>query len=70
MVVVEIQASELADAEFGVDVDAGVDFFAAVAVGFEAIAGLEEFDLGGVLFFVGRRCDFGFFLRGLLGFAG
>ncbi len=36
------------DAEFVVDVHAGVDFFAAIAVGFEAIMGFEKLDLGGV----------------------
>ncbi len=44
---VEIQAGELASAEFVIDFDAGVDFLAAVAVGFEADAGFEEFDFGG-----------------------
>ncbi len=47
-VVVEIEAGELLDAEFVVDVHAGVDFFAAIAVGFEAIMGFEKLDLGGV----------------------
>ena len=54
-VVVEIEASELADAEFGVDVHESVDFFAAVAVGLEAVLGFEEFELSGVLRFSGRR---------------
>ncbi len=40
-VVVEIEAGELLNAELVVDVYAGVDFFAAVAVGFEAVAGFE-----------------------------
>ena len=44
---VEIQAGELAGAEFVVDFDAGVNFFAAVAIGFEPDAGFEEFDFGG-----------------------
>ena len=48
-IVVEIEAGELADAEFVVDMHAGVNFFAAVAVGFEAVAGFEELDLSGVL---------------------
>ena len=47
-VVVEIEAGELADAELAVDFDASVDFLAAVAVGLEAVAGLEELDLRGV----------------------
>ena len=46
---IEIEAGELADTEFVVDTHAGVDFLAAVAVGFEAIARLEQFDLIGVL---------------------
>ena len=44
---IEIQAGELANAEFVVDFDHRVDFFAAVAVGFEADAGFEQFDLCG-----------------------
>ena len=48
-VVVEIEAGELADAEFGVDFHASVDFLTAVAIGFEAVAGFEELDLSGVL---------------------
>ncbi len=48
-VVVEREAGELADAEFVVDVHAGVDFLAAVSVGFEAVAGFEEPDLSGEL---------------------
>ena len=48
-VVVEIEAGELANAEFVVDVDAGVNFFARIAVGFEAVMGFEEFDLIWVL---------------------
>jgi hypothetical protein len=48
-VVVEIEAGELADAEFVVDMYAGVEFFAAVAVGLEADLGFEELDLSGVL---------------------
>jgi hypothetical protein len=42
---VEIKAGELADAEFAVDADAGMDFFAGVTVGFEADVGLKKFDL-------------------------
>jgi hypothetical protein len=37
----------LAGAQLVVDFDQGVDFFAAPAVGFEADAGFQEFDLGG-----------------------
>jgi len=48
-VVVEIEAGELANAEFGVDAHSRVDFLAGVAVGFEADFGFEEFDLGGIL---------------------
>jgi hypothetical protein len=46
-VVVEIEAGELADAEFGIDFDDAVDFLAGVAVGLEADFGFEEVDLGG-----------------------
>jgi len=42
-----------------------VDFFAAVAVGFEAIAGFEPLNLCGIRFFLGRGCLFGLFLGGL-----
>jgi len=70
-VVVEIEAGELADAEFTVDVHAGVDFFAGVAVGLEAVLGFEEFELGGVLGLAGscgvRGGFFGWLLRSLLG---
>jgi hypothetical protein len=48
-VVIEIEAGKLADAEFAVDVYAGVDFFSRVAVGFETDFGFEELDLGRVL---------------------
>ena len=37
-VVVKVEAGKLADAEFAIDVHAGMDFFAAVAVSFEAVA--------------------------------
>ena len=72
---VEIEAGELADAEFAVDVDAGVDFLAAGAVGFETVARFEEFDLGGIfgLFRGSRLCIFfvgGFFDCFLGGFLG
>jgi hypothetical protein len=46
-VVAKTDVGELADAELVVDVGASVDFFAGVAVGLEANAGLEELDLGG-----------------------
>ncbi len=59
------------DAEFVVDVHPSVDFFAAVAVGFEAVMGFEKLDLGGVFRFLGGRRGLraGFFrwlLRSLL----
>ena len=38
---VEIETGELTDAELVVDFDQGVNFLAAIAVGFEANAGLE-----------------------------
>ena len=63
---IEIEAGELAGAEFIVDADAGVDFFAGVAVGFETDFGFEEFDLGGVFFCGGGTGFFG----GRLGFLG
>lgn len=44
---VEIQVRELADAEFAVDADAGVDLFAGVAIGLEADVRFQQFDLGG-----------------------
>ena len=47
-VVVEIEACEWADTELVVDMHAGVNFFAGVAIGFEAIVRFEEFDLIGV----------------------
>ena len=53
-VVIEIEAGELADAEFAVDVHAGVDFFAGIAVGFETDFSFEELDLSGVLCCGGR----------------
>ncbi len=49
VVVVEIEACELADAELAVDFDAGVDFLAAVAVRFKANLRFQELDLGGSL---------------------
>ena len=55
----------MADAEFAVDVHVGVDFFAAVTVGFEAVAGFEEFELGGVPRVLGRGHGVGLFLGGL-----
>src|SRR5438445_12618518 len=53
-VVIEIEARELADAELVVDVHASVNFLAAVAVGFEAVAGFEKLDLSRVLWFLSR----------------
>jgi hypothetical protein len=47
-VVIEIDAGELADAEFVVDMHASVDFFAPVAACFEAVAGFEKLDLSWV----------------------
>ena len=38
-VIVEIDACELADAEFVVDVHASMDFLVAVAIDFEAVVG-------------------------------
>ena len=61
-VVVEIKAGELLDAEFVVDVHASVDFLAAIAVGFEAVAGIEELDLSGVLCFLRGNGFFNVFL--------
>jgi len=48
-VVIEIEAGELADAEFAVDAHECVDFFAGVAVGFETDFGFKELDLGRIL---------------------
>ena len=53
-VVIEIEAGKLADAEFAIDVHAGMDFFAGVAVGFETDFSFEELDLSGVLCCGGR----------------
>ncbi len=50
---VEIEAGELPDAEFVVDAHEGVNFLAAVAVGFEAVARFEQSDLIGVLLRLG-----------------
>jgi len=66
-VVVEIEAGELADAEFVVDVHPGVDFFAGIAVGFKAGASFEEFDLSRVFWFLGQNRLFEFFVSRLLG---
>ncbi len=62
---VELEAGELADAEFVVDAHEGVNFLAAVAVGFEAVARFEEFDLIGVLLRLGgsRSLRIGFLDR-------
>src|ERR1700676_2418022 len=46
---IEIEVRELADAEFAVDSNAGMDFLAGIAVGFEADARFQELDLGGGL---------------------
>jgi len=64
-VVVEVEADELANAEFAVDVHAGVDFLTAIAVGFEAVARFEQLNLCGIRFFLGRGRLFGLFLGGL-----
>ena len=61
-VVVEVEADELANAEFAVDVHAGVDFLTAIAVGFEAVAGFEQLDLGRVLCFLRRSSFLGLFV--------
>ncbi len=70
-VVIEIEAGELANADFVVDVDAGVNFFARIAVGFEAVMGFEELDLIGVFCPPGQSCFFGLLVdrlfRSLLG---
>ncbi len=42
-VVIEIETGKLADAEFVVDVYAGVDFLTAIAVDLEAVARFEKF---------------------------
>ena len=65
-VVVEIQPGKLVDTELVVDFDDGVDFFAAIAVGFEAHAGFEQAELGGELW-VGRRLRLPVFFFGLCG---
>ncbi len=44
---VKIEIGELANTEFGVDFDDGMDFFAGVAVGLEAHFGFEEVESGG-----------------------
>ena len=57
----------MANAEFVVDVHASMNFLAAVAVGFEAIARFEQFDLIGVsLRLAGSRSLRAGFLNGLL----
>ncbi len=62
---VEIEAGELPDAEFVVDAHEGVNFLAGIAVGFKAIARLEQFDLIGVLLRLGgsRSLRIGFLDR-------
>ena len=62
-VVVEIEAGELADADFGIDFDDAVNFFARVAVTLEADFGFEESDLDLGRRFFCWRCGFGRFLR-------
>jgi len=47
---IEIEAGELADAQFIVDFDAGVDLFAGVAVDFEAIFRFEQLNLCRICF--------------------
>src|SRR5882724_8214411 len=69
-VVIEIEAGKLADAEFGIDFDDAMNFFAGVAVGLEADFGFEEIDLGGSLRFEGGGGSFWCFGRGLLGVGG
>jgi hypothetical protein len=44
-----MEACELADSQLAVDLDASVDFFAAVAVRFKANFRFQELDLGGRL---------------------
>ncbi len=60
----------MASAQFVVDLDAGMDFFAGVAVGFEADAGFEQLDLRRELGLLGSgelgARFFGGFLRCLL----
>jgi len=41
-VVIEIQAGELARTEFVIDFDDGMNFFAAIAIGFEANVSFQE----------------------------
>jgi len=70
-IVVEIEAGELADAQFAVDVHESVDFFAAVAVFLEAVLGFEKLELRGIWSLGGSwgACGgfFGWLLRSLLG---
>ena len=42
---IKIELSELADAQLAVDLHHGVNFLAAVAVGFEPYFGFEQLDL-------------------------
>jgi len=57
---IEVEMRKLANAEFAVDADEGVDFFAGIAVGFEADFRFEELDLGGSF----RGCECWVGLRG------
>lgn len=54
---IEIELRELASAEFAVDPDPRMDFFARVAVGLEADFRLEQLDLGGSI--CRSRCGVG-----------
>ena len=63
-IVVEVETSELACANFGIDFDDAMNFFAGIAVTFKADAGFKERD-----FDLSRRCFLGLgrllrFLRG------
>ena len=63
-IVAEVETSELACANFGINFDDAVNFFAGIAVAFEADAGFEEGDLD-----LSRGCflRFGRLLRFLRG---
>lgn len=53
---IEVEPAKLADAEFAVDANAGVDFFAGVAVGLEANFGFKDLDLRRGIGDGGIRC--------------
>ncbi len=55
---IKVKARELANPEFAVDMNASVDFFAGVAVGFEADFRFEQLDLRGR--FGSGECRLGF----------